>query len=134
MKKTNYLNSQVLEQLKLSRRKFCLCTVVLASLGILHATPVKSSILIENAIHAMGIDASTRRVGKWMKKNLAAEKSLQIAKEVEERLGSISVLSKNNIIEMISSDYSQERTVNITNIRFSAVEVALCIAASIYAT
>jgi hypothetical protein len=130
MKKTNYLNSQGLEQFKLSRREFCLCTSALAFSGILHETPASQSTQILNAANIIGIDNSTKRVGEWMRKNISTKKSIQIVREAEERLKSTSLLSKNAIRGLISSDYSQGRTVDISSIRFSILEVALCITAS----
>jgi len=80
----------------------------------------------------MGLDASIERVGEWMRNNLPTDKSTQLVNEAAQRLSSSSALSKSNIIEMISSDYSQRRTVDILSIRFSTIEAALCITASTF--
>ena len=132
MKKTVCLDLQGFEHSKLSRREFLMYSTMFASLGILSILPVKSFTQIVNAIHTIGIDVSTERLGKWMRNNLTTDKSLQIVTEVERDLKSVTALSKKNIREMISSDYLQGRTVDISNIRFSRVEVALCIASSTY--
>lgn len=129
MKKNNYLNSQELEQFNLSRREFFISTAMLAFSGVLYAAPAKQSYQVINAVNTMNVDASTERVGEWMRENIVPEKVTQIIKDVEERLKSNRILSINGIRDMISDDYSQGHTVDVSNIRFSAFEVALCITA-----
>lgn len=132
MKKTNLLNYREFNQFKLSRREFCISSVILAFSGPLNSAPSTQSTLIMNIINTMGLDASIERVGEWMRNNLPTDKSTQLVNEAAQRLSSSSALSKSNIIEMISSDYSQRRTVDILSIRFSTIEAALCITASTF--
>jgi len=132
VRKTNYLSLQGLEKFKLSRREFFLCSTALTFSSVLHAAPVKHCTQIENAANTMGIDPSTKRMGEWMRNNIVTEKSIKIVKDVEERLKSTPMPSKNGLRGMISNDYLQGRTVDISSIRFSTLEVALCITASTY--
>ena len=80
----------------------------------------------------MGIDASSERVGGWMRKNIASRKEAQIINYADMRLKLIPILSKNKIRGMISEDYLQGRTVVISNIRFSTLETALCLVSCTY--
>ena len=138
MRINNYLNSQEFEQVNLSRRNFSLSIAALVSIaalafpGALHAVQTKKYTHIIRAANAMGIDASSERVGGWMRKNIVSRKEAQIINDADMRLKLIPILSKNKIRGMISEDYLQGRTVVISNIRFSTLETALCLVSCTY--
>ena len=81
-------------------------------------------------VKVLSMSPSIARVGEWMHDLLPMDASKAILRNAEAQLASVSSVSKSKLSDMVSEDYNQGRTTNISGIRFSLFEVALYLAAS----
>jgi hypothetical protein len=120
------------KELKIDRRKFCVVAMLLPFDVTSSANQITQTQSVETISNIILLDDSSRRVGKWMIKNITASESHKLVLENYDFVKELPLLTKLELQNIIADDFLQQRIVNIQNILFSQKEVVLCVLAASY--
>ena len=116
-----------LNELNLSRRKFCILASMLISKNVFATDLITTFNSLDRVIEHFGIDYSAVRVGSWMKELMMQKDIDMLITQVNNQLALNPISSMHELSQMISQDYLQKCTVSISLVRFSVIEAAICL-------
>jgi len=115
-----------------SRRKFLSLFALIPCGLLINSFTSLNDLVISNSVMNKLFTNQSERVGGWMIKQLGIDSAFKIIDENRAFIRKLSVLTNDEIRQMISDDFINDEVIYICNTNFSIKEAVLCMLSANY--